>query len=124
VVVSICPTLLTPVDEIVLEMADCYHTSQKSKPLVVEIQEGADCDTAILGLRRCGIPAYPTPERAVAAFSMLRRYTLQRIELMAEQGERRRRFSPEWGSCIEIRHRCLKNSHLGRLERRYENYCR
>jgi acyl-CoA synthetase (NDP forming) len=68
----------------VLELADCFNSGPKSKPLVVEIQGGADCDAAILQLRRCGIPAYPTPERAVAAFSLLRRYTLQRFEVTQE----------------------------------------
>lgn len=81
VAVSICPTLLTPVQDIVLELADCYNSGPKSKPIIVEIQGGADCDAAILGLRRCGIPAYATPERAVAAFNILRRYMLRRYEL-------------------------------------------
>jgi acyl-CoA synthetase (NDP forming) len=84
VIVSICPTLLTAIPDIVLELADCFNSGPKSKPLVVEIQGGADCDAAILQLRRCGIPAYPTPERAVAAFSLLRRYTLQRFEVTQE----------------------------------------
>ncbi|MEI9970817.1 MAG: hypothetical protein WDO73_01505 [Ignavibacteriota bacterium] len=84
VIVSICPTLLTPVPEIARELAECFHSGPKSKPMVVEIQGGADCDAAILELRRSGIPAYPTPERAVAALTVLRRYALQRLEVTQE----------------------------------------
>lgn len=81
VVVSICPTLLTRVSEIVTELIDCLHSGLVTKPLVAEIQGGADCDAAILELRRSGIPAYPTPERAVAACRALRQYARQCIEV-------------------------------------------
>jgi acetate---CoA ligase (ADP-forming) subunit alpha len=81
VVVSICPTLLTRVSEIVAELIDCFHSGQVMKPVIAEIQGGADCDAAILELRLSGIPAYPTPERAVAACRALRLYARQCIEI-------------------------------------------
>lgn len=85
VVVSICPTLLTRVSEIALGLAELAKQAvDLQKPLIAEIQGGADCDSAIVQLRRAGVPAYPTPERAAAAFSMLRRCTLQRHELDRE----------------------------------------
>lgn len=83
VIVSICPTLLTRVSEIASGLIELAKPKGGvRKPLAAEIQGGADCDTAILDLRRSGIPAYSTPERAVTAFSALRRYTLRQYELM------------------------------------------
>jgi acyl-CoA synthetase (NDP forming) len=88
VVVSICPTLLTRVSEIASGLVELAKpTGEMQKPLIAEIQGGADCDAAILDLRRSGIPAYSTPERAVTAFSALRRYTLRRYELMREDNK-------------------------------------
>lgn len=85
VVVSICPTLITNVPEIADGLVELVNSlAGAGKPLVAEIQGGADCDAAILHLRRCGIPAYPTPERAAAACRALRRYTLGQAEVSRE----------------------------------------
>ncbi|HTX40121.1 MAG TPA: CoA-binding protein [Bryobacteraceae bacterium] len=75
VLVSICPTSLTRISGIVKTLAGMAHLfSDLYKPLIVQLQGGADCDAAIHHLRMNRIPAYPTPERAVAAFAALRRY--------------------------------------------------
>jgi acyl-CoA synthetase (NDP forming) len=91
VVVSICPTLITKVPEIAAGLVELVDSGAgREKPLVAEIQGGADCDAAILHLRRCGIPAYPTPERAAAACRALRQYTLGQednaLETVGAQG--------------------------------------
>lgn len=67
---------MTNVAEVTTALIETGLHRGGSKPVVVEVQRGADRDAAILRLRRCGIPAYPTPERAAAALSVLRRCAL------------------------------------------------
>ena len=85
VLVSICPTSLTRISEIAGGLMDVARRAKElQKPLIVQLQGGADCDAAIHHLRVNGIPAYSTPERAVAAFAALRTYSV-RQERSAER---------------------------------------
>jgi acyl-CoA synthetase (NDP forming) len=74
-IVSICPTAVTNVAaiaDVILKVHREYEAL--GKPIIAELQGGAECDEAILRLREAGVPAYPTPERAVSAMVALRRY--------------------------------------------------
>ena len=55
-----------------------------NKAVVSEFQGGAECDDAIKKLRDAGIPAYPTPERAVTALVALREYAKIKEEFRAK----------------------------------------
>jgi acyl-CoA synthetase (NDP forming) len=79
VLVSICPTSITRIPDIAQELIDASRRAGDCrKPLIGQLQGGADCNAAIHHLRAHGIPAYATPESAVAAFAALRAYsTLQ-----------------------------------------------
>lgn len=81
VLVSVCPTAMTrvrPIADALLELAAC---GPPGKTVVAEFQGGAECDEEIVRLRKAGIPAYPTPERAVAALVALREYASIRCRL-------------------------------------------
>jgi acyl-CoA synthetase (NDP forming) len=79
VLVSICPTSITRISEIARGLAGVARQAEEyRKPLIVQLQGGADCDAAIHHLRMSGIPAYTAPERAVAAFTALRTYSVLR----------------------------------------------
>jgi acyl-CoA synthetase (NDP forming) len=79
VLVCICPTSITRISGIAEGLIGvAQETRNCRKPLIVQLQGGADCDGAIHHLRAAGIPSYPTAERAVAAFSALRAYSAMR----------------------------------------------
>lgn len=76
VLTSICPTSTTDIREITRRLIDAAEQAKEHrKPLIVELQGGADCEAGIHYLRASGIPAYDTPERAVAAFSALQAHS-------------------------------------------------
>lgn len=80
VLVSICPTSVTPIPEITRALMRLGpYAKDCRKPMIVQLQGGADCDAAIHHLRTSDIPAYPTPERAVAALAALRAYASCRV---------------------------------------------
>jgi len=75
VLCSICPTAVTDVPTVVniaIEMYEAYK--HLGKPFIMECQGGAECHEAIMKLRACGIPAYPTAEQSVNAMAALRKY--------------------------------------------------
>ena len=73
VLVSICPTSITQISAIALRLAEAGQLAKEyRKPLLVQLQGGADCESAIQQLRANGVPAYATPEQAVAALAALR----------------------------------------------------
>ncbi|MCL5006483.1 MAG: CoA-binding protein [Acidobacteria bacterium] len=75
VLVSTCPTAVTNVSAIVDVILDLHQRSKDlNKPIVAEFQGGEECRDAILRLRKAGIPAYLTPERAVRSLVALRKY--------------------------------------------------
>ncbi len=80
--VSICPTAVTNVPGITDVVLDLHRRYQSlGKPIIAELQGGAECDEAILRLRAAGVPAYPTAERAAAAMVALRHYAQIRERL-------------------------------------------
>lgn len=75
ILVSVCPTAVTNVAKIADVILNVYkNNAQLNKPVVAEFQGGAECDEAIMKLRKAGIPAYTTPERAVSAMVALHQY--------------------------------------------------
>jgi acyl-CoA synthetase (NDP forming) len=75
VLVSTCPTAMTNVPavaDVIVELHRRYESL--NKPILAELQGGAECQEAILKLRAAGIPSYPTQGRAVSAFVGLGRY--------------------------------------------------
>lgn len=74
ILVSVAVTSITDLAGITKALVEIGRPNEWHKPLVAEVQGGADADAAILHLRRCGIPAYSNPERAAAALIALHRY--------------------------------------------------
>jgi len=75
IIVSVCPTSITNVPAIADVIINLHKTySHLNKPIIAEFQGGEECNESILRLRKEGIPAYPTPERAVSAVVALRKY--------------------------------------------------
>lgn len=72
---SVCPTAVTDVPAITsvaITTRDNYR--HLGKPFVMELQGGYECNEAIIELRNCGIPAYPTAEQAVNSIVAMRKY--------------------------------------------------
>ena len=81
---SVCPSAITNVPaiaDVALKVHELYR--HLGKPFVMECQGGLECNAALTRLRDYGIPAYPTPEQAVAAIVALRQYARIRDELRA-----------------------------------------
>ena len=68
VMVSTCPTAITDVAAITDAILDLKKSfGYLNKPIVAQLQGGAECDRDILRLREAGIPAYRWAEQAVDA---------------------------------------------------------
>lgn len=75
VMVSTCPTAITDVAAITDAILDLKKSfGYLNKPIIAQLQGGAECDRDILRLREAGIPAYRWAEQAVDAMVALRRY--------------------------------------------------
>ncbi|MCL5669983.1 MAG: acetyl-CoA synthetase, partial [Acidobacteria bacterium] len=88
ILVSTCPTAVTNVSAVADVIMELHRQCKDlNKPIVAEFQGGAECQEAVLKLRKAGIPAYLTPERAVAALVALRKYALIRERIRVAQPE-------------------------------------
>jgi len=85
VIVLYCHTAQTNPVDIASAIAKAKQTAKTQKPIVANLIGGEECNTGIRMLMDSGIPAYDTPEKAVATLGQILSYWR-----FAEQGEARK----------------------------------
>ena len=85
VIVLYCHTAQTNPVDVASAIAKAKQTAKTQKPIVANLIGGEECNTGIWMLMDSGIPAYDTPEKAVATLGQILSYWR-----FSEQGEARK----------------------------------
>ncbi|MEM2735395.1 MAG: hypothetical protein QXV45_03815, partial [Candidatus Bathyarchaeia archaeon] len=69
-----CHTAITSPMKVAEAIYGPYSELKNNKPIVAAFIGGSECEEAALWLKEKGVPAFPSPERAMRALSALRAY--------------------------------------------------
>ncbi|RLE57312.1 MAG: acetyl CoA synthetase [Thermoprotei archaeon] len=69
IILLYCQTAITDPEVLADKIIEAWNEAKERKPMVVSFIGGIECDRAMAKLDKAGIPAYPSPERAVSALS-------------------------------------------------------